>query len=174
METPEKGGEAALMESGFRANQFLDRTARNSQGERVGKVSDFVFGQNGKIEYLILSYRTDGSEKLIPVPFDIVEVTPGNVALTVDISRDRLTNAPALSEWKDFDNPEWTSEVHSYYESAGELKVPERSSESATSLPPYTEACSTMKMKHQGSTENRSESQRTEPAEPAEPQGGYQ
>ncbi len=174
MKAPEKNGETALMESGFRAHQFLGEIAKNPQGENLGKVRDFVFDQSGRIEYVILSYRTDGSEKLIPIPFDVIKPAPGSVALTIDISRDRLTNAPALAEWKDFDNPEWTKEVHSYYEAA-EFKAPARSSESAIDLPPYTEGCSSKRMEHQGAKMGHQgmESQRTEPSQ-TEPQGGYQ
>ena len=176
MESPKISEEAATMESGFRAHQFLDRDAKNAEGETLGTVSDFVFDQNGKIEYVILSYRTDSTEKLIPIPFDVVRVTPRSAALMVDISKDRLTNAPALAQWKDFDDPEWTREVHSYYESAGaEPGAMERSNESATGLPKAQEGCSGMKMKHQGTKMDHQgmESPGTEPSQ-TEPQGQYQ
>ena len=164
------------MESGFRAHQFLGETAKNAQGEELGKVSDFVFDQNGKIEYVILSYGTDSTEKLIPIPFDVVRVSPRSVALMVDISKDRLTNAPALAQWKDFDDPEWTREVHSYYESAGaEPRAMERSNESTSGLPKAQEGCSGMKMEHQGMRMERQgmESPQTEQPQ-TEQQGGYQ
>jgi sporulation protein YlmC with PRC-barrel domain len=138
-----KGEKASMeksysMERAFRTHEFLGEPVKNASGETLGKVSDFVFNQHGRIEYVILAHRRGLTEKLIPIPYDIVKATPGTKVLMVDISKTSLANAPSFTknEWKEFDNPEWTKKVHSYYESASgmEPKAQERP----------------MKMEHQG------------------------
>jgi len=148
-----KSEKSAIMESGFRAHQFLGEAVKNAKGEELGKVSDFVFDQSGKIEYVILAHRQGVAEKLIPIPYDVVKASPGTKFLTVDISKDSLMKAPILAknEWKEFDNPEFTKKVHSYYES-------ERS----------------MKMEHQGSMKMEHQGMKTEPSKTEQPRSsGY-
>jgi hypothetical protein len=53
-------------------------------------------------------------EDLIPIPWDSVQQTGGEEALTVDLDQNKLDNAPTFSE-NDFQQPGWDSEVRGYY-----------------------------------------------------------
>ena len=75
----------------------VGQTVKNSEGEDIGEVRDFVTQPDSpEIDSLVLSRsRLLGlGEKLVTIPWDKVRVDPQSHDLVVTLTKDELDNAP--------------------------------------------------------------------------------
>lgn len=94
-----------------RASRLLRQDVANARGETVGEVWDIVFdAANRNIHYVVL--QLGGSqgvgERLVPIPMGAFDVDAERRRLMLNVSRDRLTNAPGfmLGNW-----PQWNAQT---------------------------------------------------------------
>jgi sporulation protein YlmC with PRC-barrel domain len=119
----EKMAEEALVLRGtYLASEFMGKRVTNTQGEQLGRIRDLVAGGEGRIEYVIVSYGGGlfgMGGKLIPIPWKSVKVVgTDEYTLAVDMDKDRFTGAPGFSgtDWRRFDDSDWTQKIHNYFE----------------------------------------------------------
>jgi sporulation protein YlmC with PRC-barrel domain len=77
--------------------EIVGRTVKNSEGEDIGEVRDFITQpDSAAIESLVLSQsRFLGiGEKLVTIPWDKVRVDPQSHELLATLTKDELDNAP--------------------------------------------------------------------------------
>jgi hypothetical protein len=93
----------------------LDRQAADQDRAALGGVPDLLLDPvNGFITYLMV----DTGEKLVPVPYNLVEVDPGSGNFTVRAPAERVRAAPgfvSLEQLPDLAQPEWEAEIRAYW-----------------------------------------------------------
>jgi sporulation protein YlmC with PRC-barrel domain len=101
---------------GIQASKLMDMDVQGQNQENLGSVSDLYVSEDGRVEYLFISrggVMGIGAD-LVPIPFDQVQRMDEEDTLFVNITEQRLENAPAFSE-DDLQRTEWQQEVRGYY-----------------------------------------------------------
>ncbi|RJP17812.1 MAG: PRC-barrel domain containing protein [Candidatus Abyssobacteria bacterium SURF_5] len=100
----------------FKSGDLMKKTVLDQQGREVGTVHDFVISKDGKIKYLILSFADERGE-FVAVPWQVVKVGPEKDMLSLNVTHQKLMNAPRFVEadWQNLDDPAWNRRIHSYY-----------------------------------------------------------
>lgn len=104
-----------------RASKFMDKSLRNTQDQRIGEIENFAIDlSNGKVAYLIAGagggFLGMGEDRHA-IPWRAVQYDAGRQTFTVDISKQRLENAPSFksNEWPDMSDRAWQSQTEQYY-----------------------------------------------------------
>ncbi|MGM0453125.1 MAG: PRC-barrel domain-containing protein [Thermodesulfobacteriota bacterium] len=110
-------GESGL--TSMKTSQIMGKAVTDSQGEKVGMVSDLIVGGQGRIDYVIVSpdkSLTEETYNLIPIPWQAVQ-SETEEALSLAVDRQRLKEAPSFTEneWSQLSSPQWRSRVRGYY-----------------------------------------------------------
>lgn len=92
----------------------------NPAGEGLGKIEDFMLDlPEGRIRYAVLSFGgfLGMGDKLFAVPPETLAIDTENKRLVLDVSKERLENAPGFDkdDWPDTAEPDWQLEVHEFY-----------------------------------------------------------
>lgn len=102
-----------------RTTQIVGNTVKNPQGEELGKVEDLVFGENGCIRYLAVSYGSSlgMGGRLIPIPWSVADLGGEKGTVIVNADKQKLEKAPSLEskDWPIFQKGEWDKKVDEYY-----------------------------------------------------------
>ena len=118
----------AAMSNNFHAFEMKDlmgKTVKDHTGQNLGKVEDAVIGDDGRVDYIILSREglLGAGEKYVPIPFKTFMTNTNNMAkintdndLTLNLDKAKLDSAPTFSDKKwDMSNKGWQNKVCSYY-----------------------------------------------------------
>jgi sporulation protein YlmC with PRC-barrel domain len=99
----------------IRGSDLIDKSFLSQDGKEVGKIRNVIFDQSGEAKYAIIA--TGGflglGEKMVAVPFDMLEPAPEQNAFMVNVPEAKLKDAPAFSE-KTY-NAEWEQKVNTYF-----------------------------------------------------------
>ncbi len=111
------GGPASKGEyRAYEVNATIGTVVKNTQGEYLGRVNDFVYDTGGHITFAVLSYggfwRMGG--KQIAVPFDALSYDTKDRHLVLDATRERLESAPSFDR-KAMGDRKWAEDVYRYY-----------------------------------------------------------
>ncbi len=91
----------------FHANDMIGKTLKNKQGDDLGKVEDLVISNDGRIDFVVLSYGgTLGiGAKYVPVPYQTIMSNSANFAnissnndLIANLDKSKLDAAPSFSD----------------------------------------------------------------------------
>ena len=97
----------------------MGATVKNSQGETLGQINDFVVSPtSGRIQFAILSLSDPSlSGKLTAVPWALVRPGSDASTLTLNVDKQKLASAQTFdaSSWPDFSEPTWSHKIYSYY-----------------------------------------------------------
>lgn len=93
----------------------------NSQGEKLGKIEELMIDlENGRVAYAVLSFGgfLGIGDKLFAIPFEALELDPDHHRFVLDVSREKLEQAPGFdkNDWPDFADPRFGQEVYGYYD----------------------------------------------------------
>jgi sporulation protein YlmC with PRC-barrel domain len=93
---------------------------RNMQGEDLGKVDEIMLDVNtGCVSYVVLSQGgfLGMGEKLFAIPWKAMTLDMDNHEFVLDISRERLENAPGFdkTDWPDFSSEQYEMQIYDYY-----------------------------------------------------------
>ncbi|MGO9543555.1 MAG: PRC-barrel domain-containing protein [Rhodomicrobium sp.] len=84
---------------------FINTPVMSKGGQQIGKISNLVFDQEGRIELAVIGVGgfLGIGEKEVAVPFDSVksEMVNGKHVFTVDASKDQLKAAPSYKTLND-------------------------------------------------------------------------
>jgi sporulation protein YlmC with PRC-barrel domain len=103
-----------------KVSAVLGADVKNTQNESLGEVQDLVIdGHTGKVQYAVLSFGglMGFGDKLFAIPIGSLQGATGREFFILDISKDRLKNAPGFNknQWPDFADPQFRNPVDSYY-----------------------------------------------------------
>jgi len=92
---------------------------RNSAGDDLGKIEDVVVPETGNIQYAILSFGgvLGMGNKLFPIPWSLLTISPSRDYVLLDIDKESLKHAPAFEHdaWPNMTDPAWRRGIHDYY-----------------------------------------------------------
>lgn len=102
------------------ADTLIGNDVYNLQEEDLGDIKEIMLDvPNGKIAYAVLSFGSflGMGEKLFAVPWSALKLDTENKRFTLNISKERLKEAPGFDkdDWPDFADTTWSSGIHSYY-----------------------------------------------------------
>ena len=93
---------------------------KNPQGESLGDLKDIMIDiGSGKVAYAVLSFGgiLGMGDKLFAVPWESLTVDGENKCLVLNVSKDRLKDAPGFDKdhWPNFAEPGFADKLRSYY-----------------------------------------------------------
>ena len=102
------------------ADTLIGEEVRNKQDDDLGEIKEIMIDmRSGKVAYAVLGLGGWFSygERLFAVPWNALQHDVANHRFILDISQDRLQNAPAFDKdnWPDMADASWVREIHSYY-----------------------------------------------------------
>lgn len=102
------------------ASTLTGDTVKNPQGDSLGDLKDIMLDTaTGKIAYGVLSFGGvfGMGDKLFAVPWDALNVDGPNKQLVLDVSKERLKDAPGFDKdhWPNFADPAFAKSIHGYY-----------------------------------------------------------
>ncbi len=102
------------------ASALLGSRVRNSAGEDLGKVEEFVMDPTtGQILYGILLFGgfLGMGDKLFAIPWTSLGVSSSHDYILLNVDRRRLEDAPGFDRhhWPDMADPAWQSRVQEFY-----------------------------------------------------------
>ena len=102
------------------ADTLMGEDVYNRQEEDLGDIKEIMIDmQSGRIAYAVLSFGglLGMGDKLFAVPWQALELDTVNKRFILDVSKDRLENAPGFDKdrWPDMASSEFTSQVHTFY-----------------------------------------------------------
>lgn len=102
------------------ANTLVGNDVYNRQDEDLGEIKEIMLDVlAGRISYAVLSYGgiLGMGEKLFAVPWAALTLDTVNKRFTLDVSKDRLENAPGFdkNDWPNMSDETWAKDIHTYY-----------------------------------------------------------
>lgn len=102
------------------ADTLMGNDVYNRQDEDLGDIKEIMLDvAAGRISYAVLSYGglLGMGEKLFAVPWSALTLDTENKRFTLDVSQERLENAPGFDKdnWPDMSDQAWARDIHTYY-----------------------------------------------------------
>lgn len=102
------------------ANTIIHTDVVNPQGEKLGDVKDLAIGlDKGCINYAVLDFGgfLGMGSKYFAVPWQAFTVDQDNEQLILNVSKEKLDNAPGFDKdhWPDFADQSWMQQTNQYY-----------------------------------------------------------
>jgi sporulation protein YlmC with PRC-barrel domain len=95
-------------------SKLLGTAVKNSQGEDLGTIADFVTGPEGGVAFAVISYWiSDDTKKHIAVPFGALSCEGQNCVL--DASKDTLDSAPTFVSEDDLAERKLAEDIYRYF-----------------------------------------------------------
>ena len=97
-----------------------DTTVVNRQGETLGDIKDLMVDpQSARVQYAVLDFGgfLGIGDKYFAVPLEAFEVDRTNEQFVLDVTKDRLEDAPGFdkNDWPGTADPAFTESVYDYY-----------------------------------------------------------
>jgi len=102
------------------ADTLLGEDVYNRQDESLGDIKEFMLDmQSGRVAYAVLSFGgvLGMGNKLFAVPWQALQLDTVNKRFILDVSKERLENAPGFDKdnWPDMAGSEFSNQVHTFY-----------------------------------------------------------
>lgn len=102
------------------ASTLKGDSVRNPQNENLGKVEDLMIDlENGRIAYCVVSFGgfLGMGDKLFAVPWAAMTLDMEDHAFILDVSKDRLKEAPGFDKdaWPDITDADMRTRVYGFY-----------------------------------------------------------
>ena len=100
-----------------RASLLIEAPVVNLKGVQLGIAGDLIIGQDGCIQYLILSRGSAFGDigPLVPVPWSMVERWQPPQPIMIDVEYDVMHGAPGFSKWPQLLEPALIEKVRNYF-----------------------------------------------------------
>jgi hypothetical protein len=107
--------------SPLRASSIIGAVVVNEANETLGDIEDVVIdSRTGKVAYAVLwcGAFVGMAEKLMAIPFSILDFNAAKKAYVLNVSSDRLKAAPGFDSehWPLLSDENWIRDVFEYYE----------------------------------------------------------
>ena len=102
------------------ADTLIGNDVYNPAGDDLGDIKEILLNMHtGRIAYAVLSFGgfLGMGDKLFAVPWEALKLDTANKRFTLNVSKDKLENAPGFDKdhWPDMADPTWTNSLHTYY-----------------------------------------------------------
>jgi len=98
-------------------NAWIGKDIKNSQGEDLGEVKDFVRDDSGEISLVIVSHGgfLGMGEKDVAVPFSAFTFNESEDHAVLDVTKDQLASAPQIGENENLNDRAFAEEVYRHF-----------------------------------------------------------
>jgi sporulation protein YlmC with PRC-barrel domain len=112
---------ATLGAHDVRASKLIDTEVKNVQGENLGEIEDLVIDLGDRrVHYAVLSFGGAAGigDKLFAYPITAFKPSTDGDKLVLNVSKDRLKNAPGFDKdkWPDWADNRYRGEVDKYFQ----------------------------------------------------------
>ncbi len=102
------------------ADTLIGNDVYNTADEDLGDIKEIMLDMHsGKVAYAVLSYGgfLGMGTKLFAVPWEALKLDTANHRFTLDVTKERLKEAPGFDQdhWPDMADSTWATEVHRFY-----------------------------------------------------------
>ena len=102
------------------AETLIGNAVVNRSGQTLGDIKEIMLEvETGRVGYAVLSFSTyfGLGEKLFAVPWKMLTLDPLQKCFVMDLSPERLKNAPGFDKghWPNMKDVEWEKSLHSFY-----------------------------------------------------------
>lgn len=102
------------------ADTLIGDSVANGDGDDLGKIETIMLDvTSGRIAYAVLSFGgfLGMGDKLFAIPWSALTLDTDNKCFVLDVSKERLENAPGFDKdhWPSMAEPTWATDVHAYY-----------------------------------------------------------
>jgi len=102
------------------ADTLIGNEVYNFEDEDIGDIKEIMLDvAGGNIAYAVLSFGSfiGLGEKLFAVPWSALKLDPENKRFLLNISKERLQNAPGFDKdnWPNLADQTWANDIHAYY-----------------------------------------------------------
>jgi len=96
---------------------WIGKEVKNTQGEDLGIVEDFVRDSEGKLSFAVVSHGgfLGFGEKKVAIPYSALTYDKEKQYFTCDISEDRFANAPEFEDEAKLHDRSFAEEVYRYF-----------------------------------------------------------
>ena len=106
------------------ASTLTGNDVYNTADEDLGDIKEFMIDmESGKVAYAVLSFGgvLGMGDKLFAVPWAALKLDTENKRFTMDVSKEKLENAPGFDKgkWPTMADDTWAHELHSFYGTHG-------------------------------------------------------
>jgi sporulation protein YlmC with PRC-barrel domain len=106
------------------ADTLLGNDVYNDANESLGTIKELMIDmQSGRIAYAVLSFGgfLGMGDRLFAVPWQALKLDTANKRFTLNVSKDKLKNAPGFDKdhWPSMADTTWATGVHSFYGVSG-------------------------------------------------------
>lgn len=104
----------------YHAKHLLNQEAKDSQGQRLGKIEDILFNpQNGET-FAAIGIGGLTSQRSALVPWQALNVTMssrGKEEVTINTTKQTLESGPTITsdQWQQLENPTFVQSIYSHY-----------------------------------------------------------
>ena len=95
----------------------IGKEVKNTEGEHLGTIKDFVLDSEGRISFAIVSHGgfLGFGEKKVAIPYSALTCDEGNQYYTCAVSKDRFANAPTIEDEAKLHDRSFAEEVYRYF-----------------------------------------------------------
>ena len=102
------------------ASTLTHDSVYNTKNEKLGDIKDLMIDtENGRVVYAVLSFGglLGVGDKLFAIPMDAFHVDTTHERLTLDVTKERLENAPGFNKdsWPRTPNRTFVDEVYTHW-----------------------------------------------------------
>lgn len=102
------------------ATSITGTSIRNRKGENLGSIKDLMLNtENSGVEYAVVSFGgfLGLGDKYFAIPMEAFEIDNKKEEFVLDVSRDKLENAPGFDKdnWPSTANDTFINKVYSHY-----------------------------------------------------------
>jgi sporulation protein YlmC with PRC-barrel domain len=106
--------------SPVKASSIIGTDVINPEGDSLGDVKEVVIDpRTGRVAYAVVSFGgfLGMGEKLFAIPFSSFSYDTDEGKYVLDVSKDRLKNAPGFDadRWPSMADEKWNRDVYKYY-----------------------------------------------------------
>ncbi|MFL6660180.1 MAG: PRC-barrel domain-containing protein [Massilia sp.] len=106
------------------ADTLIGDNVVNGQEDDLGDIKEIMIDmRGGQVAYAVLSFGgfLGLGEKLFAVPWQALQLDTINKRFVLNVSKDRLKNAPGFDPdaWPDMSDDTWSNEIHAFYGTQG-------------------------------------------------------
>jgi len=111
----------AFAHSPVKASSIIGTDVINPKGDSLGDIKEVVLDpRTGRVAYSVVSFGgfLGMGEKLFAVPFSAFEYDAAKSKYVLDVSKDRLKDAPGFNadHWPSMADEKWNRDVYKYYD----------------------------------------------------------
>lgn len=102
------------MAMNYDVNRLIGTQVKNSEGEGLGSINDFVFDQGGRVIFAVL----DHDSRFVAIPFSALSIsgaTPEEAKVVLNVDKQKLDGAPEFDRTKAMADRTWAADIYRYF-----------------------------------------------------------